>query len=56
VLFSQTIIDDKINEVPKGTMGEKLAEYKIPEYVFLKDGLPKNAAGKVIKEKLRNEF
>jgi long-chain acyl-CoA synthetase len=35
---------------------DKLAGYKIPEYVFLKDGLPKNAAGKVIKEKLRNEF
>lgn len=35
---------------------ENLAAYKRPQNIFIKDGLPKNASGKILKRELREEF
>ncbi len=40
----------------KAFCADKLAKYKIPEYIQLTPFLPKNAGGKVIKEQLPKEF
>ena len=34
---------------------DKLAKYKIPEYIFFSDSLPRNPNGKVVKKQLRND-
>jgi fatty-acyl-CoA synthase len=34
----------------------RLARYKIPKSVVVVDALPRNAAGKLLKEPLRREF
>lgn len=40
----------------RGFCADKLAKYKIPEYVAFVTTLPKNAGGKVIKEQLVQEY
>jgi HIP---CoA ligase len=35
---------------------ERLANFKVPRYVEIVDGLPTNPTGKVLKEELRNQF
>jgi acyl-CoA synthetase (AMP-forming)/AMP-acid ligase II len=35
---------------------DKLAKYKIPEYITFTAALPKNPGGKVIKEELSRQF
>ena len=35
---------------------DKLAKFKIPKKIIFRDSLPKNASGKVLKNKLRNMF
>ena len=35
---------------------DKLANFKIPKKIIFRDSLPKNASGKVLKNKLRNMF
>jgi len=40
----------------KAFCGDKLAKYKIPEYIIFTASLPKNAGGKVIKEQLPQNF
>lgn len=40
----------------KAFCGDKLAKYKIPEYVIFTASLPKNAGGKVIKGQLPKDF
>ena len=35
---------------------DKLANFKIPKKIILKESLPKNASGKVLKNELRNMF
>jgi len=47
--------DPTVEEI-KVFCADKLAKYKIPEYVQLIPFLPKNAGGKVIKEQLPKEF
>jgi len=47
--------DPTIEEI-KAFCGDKLAKYKIPEYVQLTPFLPKNAGGKVIKDQLPKKF
>ena len=34
----------------------KLASFKRPRYIFFVDDLPRNAAGKILKRELREEF
>ena len=47
--------DPTVEEI-KAFCADKLAKYKIPEYVQLIPFLPKNAGGKVIKDQLPKEF
>ena len=47
--------DPTVEEI-KAFCGDKLAKYKIPEYVQLIPFLPKNAGGKVIKDQLPKQF
>jgi fatty-acyl-CoA synthase len=35
---------------------EKLADFKRPKHVFFVEDLPRNAAGKILKRELREEF
>ncbi len=35
---------------------EKLADYKRPKHIFFVEDLPRNAAGKILKRELREEF
>ncbi|MBW2468000.1 MAG: hypothetical protein JRE62_01810, partial [Deltaproteobacteria bacterium] len=35
---------------------ERLAKYKVPKQIIFVDQLPRNAAGKVLKNKLREEY
>jgi fatty-acyl-CoA synthase len=35
---------------------ERLAGFKVPKYVVVVDGLPKNASGKILKRELRNRY
>jgi fatty-acyl-CoA synthase len=35
---------------------EKLADFKRPKHIFFVDDLPRNAAGKILKRGLREEF
>lgn len=35
---------------------ERLAGFKVPKYVVLVDGLPKNASGKILKRELRDRY
>jgi acyl-CoA synthetase (AMP-forming)/AMP-acid ligase II len=37
-------------------LSEKLAKYKIPKQVVFVDALPRNAAGKVLKNALRQDY
>ena len=37
-------------------MTERLARHKVPKYIVFRDGFPMNAAGKVLKYKLREEY
>ena len=34
----------------------KLADFKRPKHIFFVDDLPRNAAGKILKRELREEF
>jgi fatty-acyl-CoA synthase len=34
----------------------KLASFKCPKHIFFVDDLPRNAAGKILKRELREEF
>ncbi len=47
--------DPTVEEI-KAFCADKLAKYKIPEYIQFTPFLPKNAGGKVIKEQLPKEF
>jgi acyl-CoA synthetase (AMP-forming)/AMP-acid ligase II len=38
-----------------GFLKQRLAKYKVPKQVVFVDQLPRNAAGKVLKNKLRQE-
>jgi long-chain acyl-CoA synthetase len=40
----------------KGFCNDKLAKYKIPEYIIFANALPKNPGGKVIKDQLTKEL
>ena len=35
---------------------EKLADFKVPKHIFFVEDLPRNAAGKILKRELREEF
>jgi acyl-CoA synthetase (AMP-forming)/AMP-acid ligase II len=48
----QTLAEEEII----GSCRGKLAKYKIPKSAVFVDALPRNAAGKVLKRKLREEF
>lgn len=39
-----------------GYCKERLPEYKVPRTVILRESLPKNASGKIMKEELRKEY
>ncbi len=39
-----------------GFLSERLAKYKVPQRVVFMDQLPRNAAGKVLKNELRDQF
>lgn len=47
--------DNLTAEVIKEYLKDKLAKYKIPEFVEITDKLPRNQTGKVLKYKLRKE-
>ncbi len=49
------VVSELREEALKTYMEKRLAKYKIPKQIFFREGLPKNASGKIVRNLLREE-
>ncbi len=47
-----SVSEDELVQFAKG----KIAPFKVPKYIFFKQDLPRNTAGKLLKRELRREY
>jgi acyl-CoA synthetase (AMP-forming)/AMP-acid ligase II len=62
-LAAVRVVDDNVNELPPGAVGEivvkgeqVLASFKTPKQVVFVDEVPKNVSGKILKRELPERF
>ena len=56
VVTKEDVAGENLREELEEHAREKLADYKRPKHVFFVEDLPRNAAGKILKRELREEF
>ena len=56
VLPKEDADQENLREEPEEHAKEKLADFKRPKHIFFVEDLPRNAAGKILKREMREEF